>query len=576
MARNVRYFETVEEFNAVYGNSESGYTEPWVAYIEETEGVAYSKPVLTAITLSNVRMLADVPASGGTVTVDDLTYEVTAKYDNFKEEDVTSEATVTGVSLNVASSWTEERHSAGTMSLTAEYGGLSASSQITVYQEAFVPTLTGITIDDLEWVANIPMTGGTATSANCSFVINAHYDNETEKNITTLASVTGYLEVSSSSTAEEHSAGTLTLTATYEEFSASSNVTVYQDGASPYLIEPLTFNIISGGAIAYWIMVNGSFSSQYAKTIEYKVNDGNWISFTPTENETYVLIPVNSGDKLSFRGDNDAYSDNNNFYNCFGGDQGALYSIEGNIMSLVNSTGFTNEDTLTEDYAFTRMFMENTGLTSVEHLVLPATALTEYCYSQMFQNCTSLTIAPELPATTLANGCYCDMFYSCTSLTTTPTTLPATALAEGCYDEMFSQCTSLTTAPELPSTALTEGCYCYMFEGCTSLTSAPELPATALTDGCYNSMFYGCTSLTTAPELPATTLVEGCYNWMFGDCTSLNYIKCLATNISASNCTTNWVNGVAATGTFVKHPNMSSWTTGVNGIPNNWIVQDAS
>ena len=36
-----------------------------------------------------------------------------------------------------------------------------------------------------------------------------------------------------------------------------------------------------------------------------------------------------------------------------------------------------------------------------------------------------------------------------------------------------------------------------------------------------------------------------------------------------------WVKGVSSTGTFVKNPNMTSWPTGVSGIPNNWTVQDA-
>ena len=62
---------------------------------------------------------------------------------------------------------------------------------------------------------------------------------------------------------------------------------------------------------------------------------------------------------------------------------------------------------------------------------------------------------------------------------------------------------------------------------------------------------------------------------MFSDCTSLIYIKCLATDISATSCTDGWVNGVASTGTFVKAAGMSKWTTGSNGIPNGWKVQDA-
>jgi hypothetical protein len=61
---------------------------------------------------------------------------------------------------------------------------------------------------------------------------------------------------------------------------------------------------------------------------------------------------------------------------------------------------------------------------------------------------------------------------------------------------------------------------------------------------------------------------------MFQSCTSLNYIKCLATDISATDCTINWVNNIAATGTFVKDANMSNWTTGVNGIPSEWQVID--
>lgn len=145
------------------------------------------------------------------------------------------------------------------------------------------------------------------------------------------------------------------------------------------------------------------------------------------------------------------------------------------------------------------------------------------------------------------------------------------------FFRLFSNCTALTNSDKLvlPATTLASYCYYDMFYGCTSLTTAPELPATTLADSCYYMMFQNCTSLTTAPELPATTLVSSCYYWMFGYCTNLNYIKCLATDISASGCTNGWVNGVAASGTFVKHVSMTSWTTGASGIPNGWTVQDA-
>ena len=148
------------------------------------------------------------------------------------------------------------------------------------------------------------------------------------------------------------------------------------------------------------------------------------------------------------------------------------------------------------------------------------------------------------------------------------TSLPSVSYIFG---RLFMLCNTLTDASNLilPATTLAYSCYSNMFQGCTSLTTAPELPATTLAYRCYTSMFYGCTSLTTAPVLPATKLAQTCYSAMFQGCTSLNYVKCLATNISASNYTNNWVNDVAETGTFVT-PSSTNWTTGYDGIPTNW------
>ena len=94
-------------------------------------------------------------------------------------------------------------------------------------------------------------------------------------------------------------------------------------------------------------------------------------------------------------------------------------------------------------------------------------------------------------------------------------------LNDFCYRYMFQNCTSLIVAPSLPAITLTQGCYANMFQGCTSLTTALSLPATILAVGCYANMFQGCTSLIIVPELPATTLVDNCYRSMFTDCTLL-------------------------------------------------------
>ena len=250
------------------------------------------------------------------------------------------------------------------------------------------------------------------------------------------------------------------------------------------------------------------------------------------------------------------------------------FEVSGNIMSLYYGDDFIGQTDLTgKIYAFYNLFYNCTELVNAEHLILPATTLTSNCYRYMFKGCTSLTTAPELPATTLANSCYMSMFQGCTSLTIAQE-LPATTLVNYCYQDMFHDCTSLTTAPELSATTLANSCYQDMFRNCTSLTSAPEiLPANVLVQNCYFGMFNSCTSLTIAPELPANVLVQNCYYCMFQGCTSLNYIKCLATNQSMMY-TYNWVQNVAATGTFVKASSMSSWTTGNDGIPSGWTVED--
>lgn len=66
---------------------------------------------------------------------------------------------------------------------------------------------------------------------------------------------------------------------------------------------------------------------------------------------------------------------------------------------------------------------------------------------------------------------------------------------------------------------------------------------------------------------------------MFQGCSSLNNVTCLATNISASNCTTDWLSGVASSGTFIKASGMvvgeGGWTpNSASGIPSGWTVQN--
>jgi len=326
--------------------------------------------------------------------------------------------------------------------------------------------------------------------------------------------------------------------------------------------------------------IKGTVSIKWPKTVttmEYiKWSNDNGVTWNPLESvsEDSPMFITGEGKEIWICGNGTrtcpSYDDgrNENSINLL---PNADCSVGGNVMSLLHGDQNFNEYNESVNYQFVNLFHGAKHIINAKELILPLTTLAEGCYSNMFMGCTSLVTAPELPATTLVKYCYHCMFQACTSMITAPE-LPATTLADYCYQQMFQGCRSLVTAPELPATTLANYCYYYMFNGCSSLVSAPELPATTLATNCYNGMFRGCRSLVTAPELPAITLANYCYSFMFDGCTSLNYIKCLATDISATDCTSGWVTGVASSGTFIKDPANVSWESGMSGIPEGWLT----
>lgn len=331
---------------------------------------------------------------------------------------------------------------------------------------------------------------------------------------------------------------------------------------------PLTFEATTSGEITFSLSLGYGTDPSVMNAIEYQKNGGAWTAYTWGN-----AISVGNGDKVAFRGNNAKYYGNGSpSYNSYITSTADVY-VYGNVMSLVNSTGFASLTTLTGNWNFAYLFAQpkaNYGDPVVEvttikshptkDIVLPATTLTNYCYFGMFEGCKGITRAPALPATTMKNGCYAEMFRS----------------------------SGLVTAPELPCTVFDPyysdesgehgsiDCYMQMFQDCTSLTTAPALPATTLVHGVYQLMFQGCTSLTTAPVLPATKLADQAYCNMFEGCSSLNYVKCFATDISENWAVDDWMKGVAATGTFVKPAAMTSWPAGDSGIPTGWTVQNTT
>lgn len=263
---------------------------------------------------------------------------------------------------------------------------------------------------------------------------------------------------------------------------------------TPFYIENINTSSIT-------VTIN-RYSSAPTLTIQKSTDGKTWSTWGSTSST--LKVTVGGKKKLYLRCNANAWATSGNSYHKITCSN--KFNVGGNIMSLLYGSSFTGNETTFPgtgvNYQFVNLFSEYSAfgdpayLTSAEKLILPATTVTNFCYSSLFKGCTSLITAPSI------------------------------------------------------------------------------LPATILGTASYESMYEGCSKLTTSPILAASTLsTQSCY-WMFKGCTLLNYITCLATDISATNCTYNWVNGVAATGTFKKNFSMTSWTTGASGIPSGWTVVD--
>ena len=254
--------------------------------------------------------------------------------------------------------------------------------------------------------------------------------------------------------------------------------------------------------------------------LQYSVDGGStWVDLGNNQSTT----SVNTGNKVLFKASGLTVNTERGVGRIT---PSASASVEGNIMSLEYGDNFSGQTTIQNNYQFRKLFSGVTTITSAENMVLPATTVKQQCYSQMFQGCTNLVKTPKTIGSSAMtwSGSYC-------------------------FSNLFSYCTSLTTVPSglLPALNLGTQCYWYMFEGCSGLT--------------------------TAPDLLATTTASQCYQGMFKNCSSLNYIKVLS---NSSFTMSEWVSGVAASGTFVKNPNVTWSSCGQNAYPCGWTVVDYS
>lgn len=246
-----------------------------------------------------------------------------------------------------------------------------------------------------------------------------------------------------------------------------------------------------------------------------------------------ITLSSDTHDTVYFKGPNDTVSETNVVYVKFEM-TGEVYA-GGNIMSLMD-------------------FQDEVPDHGLYHL---------------FAGCTSLRTPPELPSLSVGRQGYEALFSNCRNLDVSNLILPATKLSAFAYSQMFSNCVSIVKAPNLIATILGPQCYQQMFSTCVKLTTAPLIAATSIPSFGCNSMFDGCTALRSA-YLPATELGGFAYYLMFNGCSNLSEIKIGYTgNFNTSF--NSWVNNVGASGTF--YYNGSDTTRGTSAIPTGWTIQ---
>ena len=291
--------------------------------------------------------------------------------------------------------------------------------------------------------------------------------------------------------------------------------------------------------------------------------------------------------------------------------------VDASELSLPTFTSYSS-------YIFYHTFHGCTSLIAAP--ALPSLQTATQCYRGTFQGCTSLVTAPSIAATILnGTGELYQTFQGCTALVTPPSDLLPRTLNSSSYYQTFQGCNHMTTMPTLHFTSLASNANhaCYqMFSGCSLMEGevaidvphAPHHAFCGMFGSCkitkayvrcpsadqgafqqaffnmptladidivgattlggtqvYLSCFYGCRATRQSIVLPAGTLTDECYKQMFYvNGGTINHITCLATDISATDCTLNWLVGASSTGTFIQAEGVT-WPRGASGIPTGWV-----
>ena len=446
--------------------------------------VIYDVPEITGITL-NASWVNDVPASGGTATKDNCSYNVMELLDDGNTRNVTNLSNVYG-SLNVPSSKDVNRHSVGTLTLNAEYQNFTDSENVIAYQAGFVMDC------DVEVVYNV-----TSTTAPTQLFYSGH----SVSGITPRYTIDYYTIDDDPTQHETTSASTSRYT-----FETTGNHTIHYhlkvDSLADWFFYKCTSptSIIIGTGVTSlgnqcFYYSTGLTSIEIPDSVT-NIGDG---CFFDCRSLTTITIPSGVTELPD-----DCFNRCNSL---------SSVTIPSGVTSLGENCFYQcrNLSSATIPESVIELgrdcFASCNSLTAI---TIPSgvTELPDDC----FFDCRSLTtITIPDSVSVIRDGC----FSRCTSLSSITIPDSVIGLGSGC----FGKCTSLSSIT-IPDSVIGLSDYC--FSSCTSLSSITiGTGVTSLGKGC----FYLCSGITSI-EIPDSVTSLG--NSCFYSCSSLTAITCLA------------------------------------------------
>lgn len=183
-----------------------------------------------------------------------------------------------------------------TYPFTVNYSGFTDTKDMPIYQSA------GIVVSSLQlsgqWVTNVPASGGTASSANCSFTLYYVYTDSSIEDATSQLRMAGggdYIEVGENQSHDEVQLDReLVFYAVYAApghpiYSNACNIQGYQDANQNYI-----FNVTS--AITFSNMQGESAITVTTDSPQWSVQPNeSWITCSVNGNSVYVTVTGNTG-----------------------------------------------------------------------------------------------------------------------------------------------------------------------------------------------------------------------------------------------------------------------------------------